>query len=652
MRLPNRFLTLLLWPGLLAAHQAGYRVLGSDPGPWPQILSSIGLLPSSDSAIVVARGGALADPSWQTKIEDGLFLIVEGDSALAASFGFRSSEKFVSITSMIDTHQPKLPLILREPLTLREHTLPPEARIFTRDRWSTSPVVAGRRLGKGAILWVAANPGEQGYERLPYLLHALTDLGFEPPFQSRRTWAFFDYSYRTRVDLDYFAVKWRTAGVSALHVASWHFYEPDPERDRYLQQLIQACHREGISVYAWLELPHVSERFWNDHPEWREKTAVLQDAALDWRKLMNLSDPNCFRAVSSGISALIDRFDWDGVNLAELYFESLEGTANPARFTPMNTTIRSAFQKQIGFDPIEIWSTRKDPASLRSFLDYRAGLAQRMQEDWLTEIEKGRANHPDLDIILTHVDDRMDTGMKDAIGADSGRVLPLLDTHTFTFLIEDPATVWNMGPRRYPEIAKRYPRSNKLAIDINVVERYQDVYPTKQQSGTELFQLVHLASVAFPRVALYFENSILGSDLNLLPAASAVVTKFEPDGTTVHLDSPRGFSLQWEGGASLDGRPWNAGSGRTLLVPAGAHTLRALAPTDSPHLIDFNGDINSAEFYRHQISLEYSSSARALGRLDCDVAELTVDGKATPINTIGSTLMLPSGNHRAVILCK
>ena len=37
------------------------------------------------------------------------------------------------------------------------------------------------------------------------------------------------------------------------------------------------------------------------------------------------------------------------------------------------------------------------------------------------------------------------------------------------------------------------PRSDKLAIDINVVERYQDVYPTKQQTGTELFQLVHLA---------------------------------------------------------------------------------------------------------------------------------------------------------------
>ena len=124
-----------------------------------------------------------------------------------------------------------------------------------------------------------------------------------------------------------------------------------------------------------------------------------------------------------------------------------------------------------------------------------------------------RGVRPNLDLALTHVDDRFDTGMRDAIGADAARVLPLVAEHDFTFLIEDPATVWHLGPQRYPEIARRYQpltgRADKLAIDINVVDRYQDVYPTKQQTGTELFELVHLAAGAFSRVALYFENSIL-----------------------------------------------------------------------------------------------------------------------------------------------
>ena len=44
---------------------------------------------------------------------------------------------------------------------------------------------------------------------------------------------------------------------------------------------------------------------------------------------MNLQNPDCFRAVAEATQKLIERFDWDGVNLAELYFESLEGAANP-----------------------------------------------------------------------------------------------------------------------------------------------------------------------------------------------------------------------------------------------------------------------------------------------------------------------------------
>ena len=91
------------------------------------------------------------------------------------------------------------------------------------------------RRGAGAVLWVAVPPGERGYERFPYLLAGLADLGLEPAVPSVRLWAFFDSAYRSRVDLDYFAARWRNAGISALHVAAWHFYEPDPEGDAYLK---------------------------------------------------------------------------------------------------------------------------------------------------------------------------------------------------------------------------------------------------------------------------------------------------------------------------------------------------------------------------------------------------------------------------------
>ncbi len=247
--------------------------------------------------------------------------------------------------------------------------------------------------------------------------------------------------------------------------------------------------------------------------------------------------------------------------------------------------------------------------------------------------------------------------MKDAIGADAGRVLPLLDTHDFTFLVEDPATVWNLGPQRYPEIAKRYqpltPHAGKLAIDINIVDRYQDVYPTKQQTGSELFQLVHLASTAFPRVAVYFENSILAPDLPLLPAAGAVVPRAERDGAKLTIDSPRGVGVAWPGDALVDGRPWPVTDGATLWLPPGLHTIEPAATTPAPRILDFNGDLQSADRSNSAIDLSYESSSRAFALLDRKPLKLEIDGAPTPLTFLHSdarySLPLPRGQHLVTI---
>ncbi|MCL5744841.1 MAG: hypothetical protein M1541_13105, partial [Acidobacteria bacterium] len=549
-----------------------------------------------------------------------------------------------------------LPIVWQTALELPRFEVPKGARVFAWERWSRAPVICGFKRGSGAVLWVITSPGERGYERFPYIAHALADLGVDPPFRSTRLWAFFDYSYRMRVDLDYFAARWRAAGISALHVAAWHFYDAAPERDQYLRSLIEACHRKGILVYAWLELPHVSEKFWNDHPEWREKTAVLQDAHLDWRKLMNLANRDCFQAVSAGVRDLVGRFEWDGVNLAELYFESLEGAGNPSRFTPMNDDVRAEFRALRGFDPIELFQNRKDAESLRLFLDYRAGLARRIQKEWMEEVAKARGARPDLDLVLTHVDDRFDQGMREAIGADAAQVLPLAGERNFTFLIEDPATVWHLGPARYQEIARRYkpitPSPGKLAIDLNIVERYQDVYPTKQQTGTELFQLVHLASAAFPRVALYFENSILRPDLKLLPAAGAVVSRFERVGTKLVVESPSGVGVAWSGPALVDGEAWPVASDSVLWLPAGGHSVERGSGTGHfSRVLDFNGELKGARvLVGGAVEIAYQSVSRAFAVLERKPVKVEIDGAATRMKLAGDrTLVLPRGQHLVTI---
>jgi hypothetical protein len=656
------FGVLLAWP--LAGATFGFHVMGDDPGSWPAVLSSVSLIPSvaADARVVVASKGTSVPVSEMTaRVEHGTILVLEGDSPLAAAFGFRPSAKpHIIGRSVEDVHAPKLRIVWERPLELPVFEIPSEARVFARERWQDAPLIAGFRRGSGAVLWIAAPLGSHGYDRFPYLVHALVDLGLDPPFRSDRLWAFFDASYRSRIDLDYFAARWRAAGISALHVAAWHYWEHNPEADQYLQHLIAACHAHAISVYAWLELPHVSEKFWDDHPQWREKTALLQDAQLDWRKLVNLTNRTAFAAVSQGVGDLVERFDWDGVNLAELYFESLEGYENPARLTPMNDDVRAEFRQSAGFDPVELFNAQsphyytKDSAGLGRFLEFRAELARRLQTEWIGQIEAIRKTKPHLDLTLTHVDDRFDTTMREKIGADVSRVLPMLGAHDFTFLIEDPATIWNLGPQRYPQIAARYnaltPAQDKLAIDINIVERYQDVYPTKQQTGAELFELVHVASVVFPRVALYFENSIPRLDWPLLACAGSTVERAEQAGAKLVVESRRGALVQWHGSATVDGKLWPIGDGTTIRLPPGLHSIEPTSQTPAVRLLDFNGDLKSARSLADGVEFAYQSNARALVRLKGPPRRLEIDGADSRPQMTGSVLILPRGQHLVVLV--
>ncbi len=661
MMRPRTLLLLFLCPLVLMA-TASYRVIGGDPGPWTQIFGSVGFQAGSEdsASIFVLRDGKSEDASsWTARVEGGAYLILEGDSPVARSFGFAPRDTRVTVSGVQDLRRPELSIVWERKLELAVFDVPHSARIFCRERRQGAPLLAGFRRGAGAVLWVATSPGERGFERFPFLLHALSDLGLQPPFRSRGLWAFFDSAYRARADLDYLADRWREAGVSALHVAAWHYFEPDPQRDSTLRALIDTCHRRGILAYAWVELPHVSEQFWEKHPEWREKTALLQDAHLDWRYLMNLTNRDCFRTAAAGVRGLIERFEWDGVNLAELYFESLQGHATPSRFTPMNDDVRREFRNRAGFDPVELFDAASphnaaaDPSGLRSFLDYRAELAIRIQSEWITELENLRLSKPDLDLVLTHIDDRAAPETRDTVGADASAALPLLDRHRFTFLVEDPATVWNRGPERYAEIARNYsaitPHRDRLAIDINIVERYQDVYPTKQQTGIELFQLVNSASRAFPRVALYFEKSILAPDVPWLASAAAAVERCERVGTKLFVESRQGVGVPWKGAAEVNGKPWPALDGETVWLPPGRHSIAPSEDQGCVHLLSLTGNITSASCLPAGMEFAYRNEGPALALFDKRPVKIEVDGSprdaAVTKAENGFAVRLPRGQH-------
>ena len=631
-----------------------YHLEGAASPAWSTILESIGLAPATNGAAgadVVVQGPAAASAAAAR------FLILEGDSAASRELGVLSGQERVTVRSVLDQRRPSLLIFWEQGVDLPGHALPPSAEIRAVERHSGAPLVAAWRRDRGVVVWTATSPGERGYERFPYILHALNELGLEPPFRSSRLWLFLDGAYRTRVDLGYFARRWRAAGAAAVHVAAWHYFEPDPERDAWLRALVEACHRNAVQVYAWLELPHVSERFWQEHPEWREQTALLQDAHLDWRKLMNLANPGCARAVAAGVHRLLGRFDWDGVNLAELYFESLEGQENPARFTPMNADVRAEYRRFHGVDPYTLFHGpgAADDQARRRFLDYRADLARRLQEEWIGQIEQARGRMPHLDLVLTHVDDRHDPSMRDRIGADSSRTLPLLERYDFTFLIEDPATVWDAAPERYRKIAREYepltPRQERLAIDINVVERYQDVYPTRQPTGTELLLQAHQAASAFPRVALYAEHSLLRPDLPLLAAAAAGAETIAGRDDRITVASRAGTGARWAGPARVDGKEWPLAGDGFVWLPGGTHTIEPGGGTPAVRVLDFNGDPLSAAALTGGAEVAYRSAARAFAVLERRPARLEVDEVNVPVRgwegERGFVTILPRGQHIA-----
>jgi hypothetical protein len=612
-----------------------YRLEPANAPGWRDLFLSLGFEESQVSPVVAVQNKPTSSP----------LQIVQGIVP-----GVTAAEKRVKVRSAVDVFRPSLEIVWKEEESIPVYTLPVNAKVYTWDRWTKAPLVASWKQDRQTILWLATSIGEHGYEKFPYLAQALVELGFAPPYRGRDLWAFFDSGYRARADFDYLASQWRRAGIAALHVASWHYFDASPEKTQELDRLIQACHRQRILVYAWIELPHVSERFWQDHPTCREKTGSGQDAQLDWRKLINLHDPVCSAKVASGIQQMLTNFDWDGANLAELYFESLEGVANPARFTPMNATVRNEYGSQHGHDPITIF---QKPERVPAFLDYRAALATKLQAEWLEKLTAIRKSKPaGFDITWTHIDDRFDTRMRDLLGADTGRALPLARKYEATFLIEDPATVWDLGPRRYVEIAKRYPRDARLAIDLNIVERYQDVYPTKQQTGAELFGLIHHAAQSFPRVALYFEKSILSPDYPLLSSASAVKPKRL---STNHYDAARPFGIAHSGALTVNGEPWPVTDGEIAWLPAGKHAIAPATRQPDLRILDLNAELIFAVARRDGVEFEYRSTARALTQLSAPILRLEVDGKATSpmwIDEATHVLVLPAGQHRVRVITR
>jgi hypothetical protein len=274
-----------------------------------------------------------------------------------------------------------------------------------------------------------------------------------------------------------------------------------------------------------------------------------------------------------------------------------------------------------------------------------------MQAYWLDAIERLKTSKPYLDIVLTHIDDRFEPGIRDALGADVARSLPMIQARGSTLLVEDPATLWSLGPERYAKLAQKYrelaPHDHRIAVDINVVERYQDVYPTKKQTGLELLEQVHQAAASFSRVALYFENSLEKQDLALLPVAATTASEKPIAADQLATDAAEPTRVSWSGPVEIDGKLWPLQDSGFVITPAGKHVLAAAIAKPQISISDFNGEIRSAVAVGSHAEVAYESRSRAIAVLGGHVSKVEVDGIAlgTAVLDTSASVLLPAGQH-------
>ena len=158
-----------------------------------------------------------------------------------------------------------------------------------------------------------------------------------------------------------------------------------------------------------------------------------------------------------------------------------------------------------------------------------------------------------------------------------------------------------------------------------------------------------MAATAFPRVALYFENSILPPDLPLLGAASAVVTSYARDKQRISIDSATDVEVAWTvAGALVDGKPWPLLTKTSVRLPAGAHVVEQGPHRDSISISDLNATLRTASIDGSRVHFRYTSDSRAIVRFDRKPSAMELDGhpfEPVCVEASDCAILLPGGEH-------
>ena len=624
----------------------------------------------------------LENPQFSALVEwvrAGGAVLTDGRSDFAVELGMRYTGSSISLTGLRERLYPEERVQWQYRAPCPKFEIEAGDVVFAVDPESEAPVVVGRRFGTGRLLYLGTrfDPlSDAGYSRYPYLAQYIMQYFDRHPVLRRDALeVYFDPGFRNNIPIETLVRRWSNHGVRAVYVGSWHEYH------RYTydyDRLVRLCHENGILVYAWLEPPQVSHKFWEEHPEWREKNAHGADNRASWRYPLAMTDTACVAAMMREYRRFLTQYDFDGVNIGETYFESdVRGPREPGSFAPMHPSARTAFRRLHGFDPRELFDPassrfwQRNDAAWQAFEDYRVDVVIDMHRRLLTLADELRRRRPGFGVLVTMLDQIGTPDLRRSQGIDMRRIIALRSAFDFTLVVEDPMSRWSEDPRRYHAIASAYRAllGDAFALDVNILSfrspEHPTPFPTLAQAGIESLLLHHVSSQETDRTLVYAESSIGPQDFPLLAHALTGRVRMTRTPQGYVLRSPHAVTLQLGTKQRYilvdDQRHASAGDGR-FLIPAGTHRIRITAEgerlfdegTMHAVLLSCTGDVLEIREEERSITFGYLSEERCYASVNKKPREVFVDGQpvdATVYEGIERyTVRLPAGRHRVRIV--
>ncbi|MCX6121577.1 MAG: DUF2334 domain-containing protein [Ignavibacteriales bacterium] len=612
-------------------------------------------------------------------VTSGGNIILDSKTDLAGEFGIQYASTQIRVRHVRDKLFPEEQIVWRYPELVNKFDVDNLDKIFCIDEATESPMVIGKRFGKGKVLYINSRfdpHSQQGYSNYPYFIEYIRRyFQLRPIVRREKLEVFFEPGSRRLYSVENLVRSWVSNGIRIIHVSGWHEY---PKYTWDYARLIRLAHANGILVYAWLEPPQISQFFWDTHPEWREKNIFGEDAKPAWRYPVALTDTLCVQEMTRLYHSFLESFDWDGVDLAELYFESGRGFEEPKLFTPAHPTARLELKRKYGidlkaaFDSLSSSYWKTNAKVKETIVNYRVEKIKSIYETLLRSFNEIAKTKPGFQIIVTALDNFGSPELREQFGIDMHSILELQKRFGFMLQVEDPESKWSSDPRRYIDMGKQYSKlvdSSKLMFDLNILTfRKKEAiipFPTLIQTGTESFHLIRSASLGAPRLTIYSEASVNPQDLSFFSNALASDVHYRFTESGIHVETLSSFVLRLPKEVTeitLDGNPMPPFRDNRYVIPAGEHSIILKPQTTSnfsthelqTRIMSATGELKSVDYGLREVTLEYSSDVRMLLSLSNMPTSVTIDG--SPINfTVMKgndcfSTFLPSGSHRANIV--